>query len=102
MILLAFILLAIGGLLFAEVFRLSQRGLHGLRIRFPLLYNLRGLLQLNPEVKVLMASGYSVNEAAKEAIEAGAKGFVAKPYQVKEMLGVVREVLEGESKLESH
>jgi PAS domain S-box-containing protein len=63
---------------------------------------LRGLLQLNPEAKVLMASGYSVNDAAKEAIEAGAKGFVAKPYQVKEMLGVVREVLEGESKAESH
>jgi PAS domain S-box-containing protein len=63
---------------------------------------LRGLLELNPQAKVLMASGYSVNEAAKEAIEAGAKGFVAKPYQVREMLGVVREVLEGESKLESH
>jgi CheY-like chemotaxis protein len=59
---------------------------------------LRGLLKLNPEAKVLMASGYSVNEAAKEAIEAGAKGFVAKPYQVREMLDVVREVLEGESK----
>jgi DNA-binding NtrC family response regulator len=63
---------------------------------------LRGLLELNPEAKVLMASGYSVNEAAKEAIDAGAKGFVAKPYQVKEMLGIVRQVLEGESKSESH
>lgn len=46
MVILAFILLAVGGLLFAEAFSLSQRGLHGLQIRYPLLYNLRGLLQL--------------------------------------------------------
>ena len=37
-----------------------------------------------------------------EIINIQPKKDKAKPYQVKEMLGVVREVLEGESKLESH
>jgi len=46
MVLLAFILLATGGLLFAEAFRQSQRGFHGLQIRSAVLYNLRGFIQL--------------------------------------------------------
>ena len=46
MILIAFLLLAAGGLLFAECFRQSQRGMQGLAIRSPLVYNMRGVLQL--------------------------------------------------------
>ena len=46
MILFAFILMAVGGLLFAEMFRISQRGLHGLEIKSVIIYNFRGVLQL--------------------------------------------------------
>ena len=55
MILLAFILMGGGSLLCAECFRLSQRGMQGLRIRSPLLYNLRGILQLASVIIMLVA-----------------------------------------------
>ena len=55
---------------------------------------LDGLLKLNPRAKVLISSGYSSDGAISEALEAGAKGFVAKPYEVKQILKVVREVLD--------
>ena len=38
--------MGIGSLLFAEIFRISQRGLKGLEIKSALLYNFRGILQL--------------------------------------------------------
>ncbi len=46
MILIAFLLLAAGGLLFAECVRQSLRGMQGLPIKSPLVYNMRGILQL--------------------------------------------------------
>jgi len=55
---------------------------------------LDGLLKLNPRAKVLISSGYSSDGAISEALEAGAKGFVAKPYEVKQILKVIREVLD--------
>jgi signal transduction histidine kinase/ActR/RegA family two-component response regulator len=57
---------------------------------------LEGLLQINPEVKVVVASGYSPEGTVKSFLERGAKHFVSKPFNMKEMLQVVREVL-GES-----
>lgn len=54
------------------------------------------LLSQNPSVRVAIASGYSANGPTKEALAAGAKGFINKPYNIREMLGVVREVLEAE------
>ena len=55
---------------------------------------LDGLLELNPHAKVLISSGYSINGATSEALQAGAKGFIAKPYEIKQMLKLVREVLD--------
>lgn len=56
---------------------------------------LEKLLKANPQAKVLIASGYSVNGPTKEALEAGAKGFISKPYDVRQMLKAVREALDG-------
>jgi len=42
---------------------------------------------------VVIASGYSVNGPSREALDAGAMGFISKPYEMKEMLKVVRRVL---------
>ena len=52
------------------------------------------ILKLNPRAKVVIASGYSINSRAKNALNAGARAFIKKPYEVNEMLRVVREVLD--------
>ena len=55
---------------------------------------LDGLLTLDPDVKVVIASGYSGKDSAGEALTSGAKGFIDKPYNVRQVLGVVRAVLD--------
>jgi len=55
---------------------------------------LEGLLTLDPAVKVVIASGYSSKDTAKEALISGAKGFVSKPYDMRQVLEVVRAVLD--------
>jgi PAS domain S-box-containing protein len=55
---------------------------------------LEELLSMNPRAKVIIASGYSANGPMKETIEAGAKGYISKPFDVGHMLKVVREVLD--------
>jgi CheY-like chemotaxis protein len=47
-----------------------------------------------PAVPVLIASGYSANGSVRETLADGAAGFIGKPYQLKEMLKVVREILD--------
>ncbi|MFH0824317.1 MAG: PAS domain S-box protein, partial [Pseudomonadota bacterium] len=56
---------------------------------------LNELLKIDPHVNVLIASGYSMNGSGREALEAGAKGFVNKPFDPKHLLGEVRRVLDG-------
>ncbi|MBW1691983.1 MAG: response regulator [Deltaproteobacteria bacterium] len=55
---------------------------------------LERLLKINPRARVLIASGYSVDELTKKALEAVAKGFISKPYDIKQMLKAVRETLD--------
>ena len=55
---------------------------------------LEELLKIDPQVKVLIASGYSAGGEAKTTIESGARGFVGKPYDMKQMLQAVRHVLD--------
>ena len=52
------------------------------------------ILKINPQAKILIVSGYSVNGPGKEAMEAGAKGFVGKPFDVSHMLTTVRHILD--------
>jgi PAS domain S-box-containing protein len=52
------------------------------------------ILKINPQAKIIIVSGYSVNGPGKEAIEAGAKGFVGKPFDVSHMLKTVRDILD--------
>jgi len=61
---------------------------------------LEELLRLYPALKVIIASGYAVNGPTKEALDAGAKGFIRKPYELGQMLGAVREVLDRDLKFE--
>ena len=57
---------------------------------------LEDLLKINPKVRVLVTSGHSADAPMKEAIEAGARGYLSKPYDIHRMLKVVREVLNEE------
>jgi len=48
---------------------------------------------IRPDVKVLLASGYSINGQAREIMERGCKGFIQKPFSVQELSLKVREAL---------
>ena len=52
------------------------------------------LLKINLEAKVAIASGYSPDGPTREILKNGAKGFISKPYDLRQMLKVVREVLD--------
>lgn len=58
---------------------------------------LQELIKINPLAKVIIASGYSISGAEKQLVEAKVKGFIRKPYNVREMLNLVREVLDNGS-----
>lgn len=55
---------------------------------------LEKLLRINPEVKVIIASGYSVDGQAQDILDLGAKGFVGKPYRIREMMKSIRAILD--------
>jgi two-component system, cell cycle sensor histidine kinase and response regulator CckA len=52
---------------------------------------LRGI---NPDVKVLLSSGYSINGQATTMLKQGCRGFVQKPYSIKELSARIREILD--------
>jgi PAS domain S-box-containing protein len=58
---------------------------------------LEELLRIDPKVRVVIASGYSPEGTVKEILEKGAKNFIHKPFNMKEMLQVVRKVLDESS-----
>ena len=49
---------------------------------------------LNPDVKVILSSGYSFNDKASEILERGANSFIQKPYGIKDLSHKVREVID--------
>jgi PAS domain S-box-containing protein len=52
------------------------------------------LREMNPEVKVVLASGYFDPDSKREIFEAGVKEFIQKPYSPDEVLRKLREVLD--------
>ncbi|MBI5568695.1 MAG: PAS domain S-box protein [Desulfomonile tiedjei] len=52
------------------------------------------LVKINPEAKVLIASGYSSGGSEKEVVQLGAKGYVGKPFDMRQLLQAVRDVLD--------
>jgi CheY-like chemotaxis protein len=54
------------------------------------------LRQIDPDVKVLLSSGYSLDGQAKEIMERGCSGFIQKPFNLNSLSRKIREILEKE------
>ncbi len=52
------------------------------------------IVKINPGARVIIASGYSADGNIKGLLASGAKGFINKPFNVREMLVKVREALD--------
>jgi CheY-like chemotaxis protein len=52
--------------------------------------------EINPDIKVLLSSGYSINGQATEILKRGCDGFIQKPFTMRELSKAIREVLEKE------
>jgi len=55
---------------------------------------LEGLLEIDPEVKVIMASGYFPDGLKNDPLKKGACGFLNKPFKVEALLEKIRSLLE--------
>ncbi|MDA8138278.1 MAG: response regulator [Desulfobacteraceae bacterium] len=51
------------------------------------------ILNFNPKAKILISSGYTMDNPKVDKVLSRAKGFIAKPYNFREMLRVMREVI---------
>jgi len=56
---------------------------------------LEALKSINPEIKVLISSGYSTESANEKLLALGIDGFLQKPFTIAELLAEVRRVLSG-------
>ena len=52
------------------------------------------LKEINPDIKVLLSSGYSLNDRATKILERGCNGFIQKPYRSRELSQKIREILD--------
>lgn len=52
------------------------------------------LLKIDSEVRILVSSGQFLDRQTTRTIQAAAKGFLGKPYSLKELLQAVRTALE--------
>jgi CheY-like chemotaxis protein len=51
------------------------------------------LKEIDPNARVLLSSGYSVDGQAKEILRRGCAGFIQKPFGMEELGGKTREIL---------
>ena len=49
--------------------------------------------EINPKVKVILSSGYSVNGEASKILDRGCDGFLQKPFNLKQLNQSIKEVL---------
>ncbi len=52
------------------------------------------LKEINPNVKVLLSSGYSINGQATEILKRGCDGFIQKPFSMNDLSQKLREILD--------
>jgi two-component system cell cycle sensor histidine kinase/response regulator CckA len=49
--------------------------------------------RIDPKVKVLLSSGYSIDGQATEILNRGCEGFIQKPFNMEDLSKKIREVL---------
>ena len=52
------------------------------------------LKEINPEIKVMLSSGYSIDGQTSEILERGCNGFIQKPFNIKKLSQKIREILD--------
>ena len=52
------------------------------------------LKEIDPDIKVLLSSGYSINGRATEILDRGCNGFIQKPFKMQELSQKLREILD--------
>jgi two-component system cell cycle sensor histidine kinase/response regulator CckA len=52
------------------------------------------LKKIDPKVKVLLATGYSISGQAEEIVARGCAGFIQKPYDIKTLSVKIRGILD--------
>ncbi len=52
------------------------------------------LKEANPDIKVLLLSGYSIKGRASEIMERGCNGFIRKPFKINDLSQKIREILD--------
>ncbi len=53
------------------------------------------LKQIDPDVRILLSSGYSLNGQASDILSRGCDGFIQKPFSLRALSDKIREVLAG-------
>jgi two-component system cell cycle sensor histidine kinase/response regulator CckA len=51
------------------------------------------LKEINPDIKVLLSSGYSIDSEATEILNRGCDGFIQKPFDIKKLSAKIGEIL---------
>ncbi len=51
------------------------------------------LKEINPAIKVLLSSGYSIDGQAEEILDRGCDGFIQKPFGLEELSQKLGEIL---------
>jgi two-component system cell cycle sensor histidine kinase/response regulator CckA len=54
------------------------------------------LKEINPDIKVLLSSGYSINGRATEILDRGCNGFIQKPFDMKKLSYSIRKIIDGD------
>jgi len=52
------------------------------------------LKAIDPNVKILISSGYVSEEEIKDLFEMGAKGFIPKPHKIRDLADKIRKILD--------
>jgi PAS domain S-box-containing protein len=50
--------------------------------------------EINPDIKVLLSSGYSINDQATDILSRGCNGFIQKPFTINELSAAIRQILD--------
>ena len=52
------------------------------------------LKEINPDIKVLLSSGYGINGQATEILDRGCNGFIQKPFNMRALSKKIRDILD--------